>query len=131
MFILFFFFSCFVFITVYYKDNTHNIKINFVGLVGSSMKQMSSSSHWKLTCSRHDMAEKLLSWSKQQSHTHSKLIYFKSFQKLSLSLCYVQSISLSKLKEDNNKELPTLVNTTLWVSQTIVSPLWKDKTSDG
>ena len=28
----------------------------------SSTKQTSSSSHWKLTCSRHDIAEKLLRW---------------------------------------------------------------------
>jgi len=28
----------------------------------SSTKRTSSSSHWKLTCSRHDIAEKLLNW---------------------------------------------------------------------
>jgi hypothetical protein len=28
----------------------------------SSTKRSSSSSHWKLACSRHDIAEKLLSW---------------------------------------------------------------------
>jgi hypothetical protein len=31
--------------------------------VGSSTKRTSLSFHWKLTCSRHDIAEKLLSWS--------------------------------------------------------------------
>jgi hypothetical protein len=37
----------------------------------SSTKQISSSSHWKLTCSRHDIAEKLLCGVGQQSLKHS------------------------------------------------------------
>ena len=36
----------------------------------SSTKRTSSSSHWKLTCSRHDIAEKLLIGVKQQPLTH-------------------------------------------------------------
>ena len=36
----------------------------------SSINRTSSLSHWKLTCPRHDIGEKLLSWVKQQSLTH-------------------------------------------------------------
>jgi hypothetical protein len=43
-----------------------------VGLV-QSRPHSSSSSHWKLTCSRHDIAEKLLNWRKQQWLTHLML----------------------------------------------------------
>jgi len=39
--------------------------------IRSSTKWTSSSSHWKLTCSRHDIAEKLLSW--QQSLTYNEI----------------------------------------------------------
>jgi hypothetical protein len=39
-------------------DNTIKTQLS----VWSSTKQTSSSSHWKLTCCRHDIADKLLSW---------------------------------------------------------------------
>ena len=39
-----------------------SIKIQLSVLVYSTKRISSSSSHWKLTCSRHDIAEKLLSW---------------------------------------------------------------------
>ena len=39
----------------------------------------SSSFHWKLTCSRHDIAENLLSWHKQESFTQPQ--YCKAKQK--------------------------------------------------
>jgi hypothetical protein len=42
----------------------------------------SSSSHWKLTCSRHDIAEKLLNWRKQQWLTH---LMFRSLKFSALS----------------------------------------------
>ena len=45
------------------------LKSNYACL--SSIKWTSSSYHWKSTCSRHDIAEKLLSWCKQPSLTHS------------------------------------------------------------
>ena len=52
-----------------------------VGLV-QSRPHSSSSSHWKLTCSRHDIAEKLLNWHKQQWLTH---LMFRSLKFSALS----------------------------------------------
>jgi hypothetical protein len=48
----------------------------------SSTMQTSSSSHWKLTCSCHDIAEKLLNWRKQQWLTH---LMFRSLKFSTLS----------------------------------------------
>ena len=43
----------------------------------SRTKRTSSSSHWKLTCSRHDIAEKLLNWC-LTTITHSLCVYLFS-----------------------------------------------------
>ena len=44
----------------------------------SRTKRTSSSSHWKLTCSRHDIAEKLLNW-RWATITHYIVTFIKLF----------------------------------------------------
>ena len=51
----------------------------------------SSSFHWKLTCSRHDIAENLLSWHKQESFTQPQ--YCKAKQKYMCVYGHMSKIS--------------------------------------
>jgi hypothetical protein len=56
----------------------------------SSTKQTSSSFHWKLTCSRHDIAEKLLGWCNNHSLTPLEWMInqsAKAFISLDVKLC--------------------------------------------
>ena len=76
----------------------------------SSTKQISSSSRWKLTCSRHDIAEKLLNWSfKNNNHslTHSSTKWTSSLfhWKLICSLYHDIAEKISEMALNNNQSL--------------------------
>ena len=84
------------------------IKIQLSKVCWSSTKLTSSLFHWKLTCSRHDIAEKLLSWHWTTiTHSLTNLYYIFKISKRKQSWFLLARIlntqSLKNFKQDDSE----------------------------
>ena len=70
----------------------------------SSTKHTSSSSHWKLTCSRHDTAEELLNW-RHTKITHSITDWSRHFLLYFPKLLYLKSPNFPQCSSEGSEEV--------------------------